>query len=118
MSTSSLSINPALSPLFSASASSCSSSYKVSGFYRETKPISIICGKARSLECNLLKSSRRLRIFKSRQRLFIAATNRDKMTLTEYREEEEEENPPPLLESEMNSRPRRIALFVEPYPFA
>ncbi|XP_022841427.1 sulfoquinovosyl transferase SQD2-like [Olea europaea var. sylvestris] len=118
MSTSSLSINPALSPLFSASASSCSSSYKVSGFYRETKPISIICGKARSLECNLLKSSRRLRIFKSRQRLFIAATNRDKMTLTEYREEEEEENPPPLLESEMNSRPRRIALFVEPSPFA
>ncbi|XAR50856.1 hypothetical protein NMG60_11005307 [Bertholletia excelsa] len=40
-----------------------------------------------------------------------------KMTITEYRDEEEE-NPPPLFESEMSSRPRRIALFVEPSPFA
>ncbi|KAL3536494.1 hypothetical protein ACH5RR_004955 [Cinchona calisaya] len=40
------------------------------------------------------------------------------MTITEYLEEEEEESPPPFLESEMNSRPRRIALFVEPSPFS
>ncbi|KAL0316382.1 UNVERIFIED_CONTAM: Sulfoquinovosyl transferase SQD2 [Sesamum radiatum] len=40
------------------------------------------------------------------------------MTITEYREEEDDENPPPLLESEMNSSPRRIALFVEPSPFS
>lgn len=33
-------------------------------------------------------------------------------------EEEEEEGPPPLLDPESNSRPRRIALFVEPSPFA
>lgn len=40
------------------------------------------------------------------------------MTITEVREEEEEEEGPPLLDSETNSRPRRIALFVEPSPFA
>ena len=42
------------------------------------------------------------------------------MTITEYREEEEEkeEGPPPFLESQIGSGPRRIALFVEPSPFA
>ncbi|KAK6120287.1 hypothetical protein DH2020_045978 [Rehmannia glutinosa] len=40
------------------------------------------------------------------------------MTISECREEDEDENPPPLLEPEMNSRPKRIALFVEPSPFA
>ncbi|KAK6943532.1 Glycosyltransferase subfamily 4-like, N-terminal domain [Dillenia turbinata] len=40
------------------------------------------------------------------------------MTLSVLRETEEDENPPPLLESEVSSRPRRIALFVEPSPFA
>lgn len=39
------------------------------------------------------------------------------MTITEYRDEEEEEYPPLLLESEMKE-PRRVALFVEPSPFA
>ncbi|KAJ8533048.1 hypothetical protein K7X08_015937 [Anisodus acutangulus] len=39
------------------------------------------------------------------------------MTITEYRDEEEDENPPLLLDSEMK-QPRRIALFVEPSPFA
>lgn len=40
------------------------------------------------------------------------------MTITEVEIEEEEEGPPPYCESETNSRPRRIALFVEPSPFA
>ncbi|EXB89938.1 GDP-mannose-dependent alpha-mannosyltransferase [Morus notabilis] len=39
------------------------------------------------------------------------------MTITEVRPEEEEEGPP-LLDTENNSSPRRIALFVEPSPFA
>lgn len=50
-----------------------------------------------------------------RRRPFLAASNN--MTIIEYRDDEEE-NPPPLLESEMNSRPKRIALFVEPSPFS
>lgn len=42
------------------------------------------------------------------------------MTLSELRqeEEEEEEENPPLMDAESISRPRRIALFVEPSPFA
>ncbi|GFZ02229.1 sulfoquinovosyldiacylglycerol 2 [Actinidia rufa] len=46
------------------------------------------------------------------------------MTITEYREEKEEEEeekeegPPPFIESLIGSGPRRIALFVEPSPFA
>lgn len=40
------------------------------------------------------------------------------MTISEFREEDEEESPPLMLDSETNSRPRRIALFVEPSPFA
>ncbi|XP_052173329.1 sulfoquinovosyl transferase SQD2-like isoform X2 [Diospyros lotus] len=44
---------------------------------------------------------------------FVAAT---KMTITEFRDEEG--SPPLLLESDFGSRPRRIALFVEPSPFA
>ncbi|KAM7463986.1 hypothetical protein LguiA_032107 [Lonicera macranthoides] len=41
------------------------------------------------------------------------------MTITEFtEEEEEEEGPPPLFESQITLRPRRIALFVEPSPFA
>ncbi|KAL6998401.1 Sulfoquinovosyl transferase sqd2 [Sarracenia purpurea var. burkii] len=40
------------------------------------------------------------------------------MTITEITVEEEGGPPPPLLESEIGCRPRRIALFVEPSPFA
>ncbi|KAI9085395.1 hypothetical protein K1719_032651 [Acacia pycnantha] len=41
-----------------------------------------------------------------------------KMTIADANLHDEEENPPALLDSENNSRPRRIALFVEPSPFA
>lgn len=40
------------------------------------------------------------------------------MTIRDFKEKEGEENPPPLFEAEINSSPRRIALFVEPSPFA
>ncbi|KAJ7961282.1 sulfoquinovosyl transferase SQD2-like [Quillaja saponaria] len=40
------------------------------------------------------------------------------MTITEVTLQDEEEGPPALFESENNSKPRRIALFVEPSPFA
>ncbi|KAK4268645.1 hypothetical protein QN277_025265 [Acacia crassicarpa] len=43
------------------------------------------------------------------------------MTIAEanlHEEEEEEEGPPAVLDTETISRPRRIALFVEPSPFA
>lgn len=40
------------------------------------------------------------------------------MTIVTDQREVEEENPPPMFESEMISKTRRIALFVEPSPFA
>lgn len=40
------------------------------------------------------------------------------VTSEEYKEGGEEENSPALPEQEANSRPRRIALFVEPSPFS
>ncbi|KAG8647735.1 hypothetical protein MANES_09G103000v8 [Manihot esculenta] len=40
------------------------------------------------------------------------------MTITEIRVEEEEDNLPLLVDPQTNSKPRRIALFVEPSPFA
>lgn len=40
------------------------------------------------------------------------------MTIRDFKEKEGEESPPPLFEAEIHSSPRRIALFVEPSPFA
>lgn len=87
--------------------------HKVSYFSTSrTYPITLIYKKINFLQC---KKSFNKRPFKKRSLIAPKASN--KMTITEYRDEEEE-NPPPLLVSEMSSRPRRIALFVEPSPFA
>ncbi|KAI3474720.1 hypothetical protein Pfo_029905 [Paulownia fortunei] len=133
MSTPALSINPTVPPPFLASissSSSCSYKYTPAVFgskfscfcaSRISKPICQICVKAKSLQCMQSQRSKELKILKVRsssERSFVAACTSSNMTIKEYIEEEEEENPPPLLESEMNSRPRRIALFVEPSPFA
>lgn len=101
----SLSINPSLSPAFNSASSSYSfltppPSLTFSSFcHSRTKPINLPCTKTRSLH------SKRSFIVKS------------KMTIAELKKEEEE-GPPPLFEIENNSKPRRIALFVEPSPFA
>ncbi|KAF7142628.1 hypothetical protein RHSIM_Rhsim05G0206900 [Rhododendron simsii] len=103
----SLFINPALSPL-SSSASSPSSS-------KPSIPLKISCFSpqkpqliALSLMCKRPSSVGLI------QRTCVATND---MTISDFRDEEEE-NPPPLLESEISSKPRRIALFVEPSPFA
>lgn len=101
----SLSINPALSPLsFSASSSSSKPQIplRISCFPpQKPQPIglSLMCKRPSSVLI---------------QRTSVASNN---MTITEFRDEEEE-NPPLLVESEVSSKPRRIALFVEPSPFA
>ncbi|XP_043815001.1 sulfoquinovosyl transferase SQD2 isoform X2 [Manihot esculenta] len=118
-SSSSLSINPSVSLLFSASSTSsaspssssscCSLSVSFTALSFSsfgTRPLTISCNP----DCNRVK---RFHLFKAK-----AEPNDINMTITEVREEEEEENPPPLLDSDTNSRPRRIALFVEPSPFA
>jgi len=79
------------------------------------KPIAPFCRKTRF--CSLQGSSSA----KSRKSLALGTTH---MTIAEDSllevVEEDEESPPDfsLLDPESNSRPRRIALFVEPSPFA
>ncbi|KAL6337086.1 hypothetical protein AAG906_036400 [Vitis piasezkii] len=95
---------------FSTSSSSYTSvSPRLLSLYPSTaKPITLVCRQARFSPS---EGASRLR------RRTLAA--KGDMTITEMREEdEEEESPPPSLESEATSRPRRIALFVEPSPFA
>ncbi|PON43557.1 Glycosyl transferase [Parasponia andersonii] len=114
----SLSINPTLSPpSFSRATTSCSasSSFSAPVFLRfrrseslRTKPICLFVRGAR------FSCFERPTGLTQRTNQRIKASD---MTITEVRPEEEEEGPP-LLDSENNSRPRRIALFVEPSPFA
>lgn len=48
----------------------------------------------------------------------IFSVEDNKMTIAEVRSEDSDEDSPPLLDPETASKPRRIALFVEPSPFA
>lgn len=117
MTSTSLSINPALSPPFSraTTSSSASSSYSASVFLRfqrfETLRTKPSCRFVRGARFSYFEGPKGLR---EKTKLGIKASD---MTMSEIRPEEEEEGPP-LLDSENNSRPRRIALFVEPSPFA
>lgn len=127
MATYSVSTNPVLFPpsFPTSTSSSCSYNSKIS-FYcksRIIKPITLVCVWNHSLNCMRLKWSKEFQILKvkpCRERLFIAASSCDSMDNAEYGEvdDEKEENPPLSVESEMYSKPRRIALFVEPSPFS
>ncbi|CAI0471225.1 unnamed protein product [Linum tenue] len=128
----SLSINPTLSPLFSTAT--CSSSASVTA-----SPATSLCSTAThssvSFQVSRFRScgAKPISLFAKeigfnesyrRKGSVVRAeegSGSEKMTISDYVEEEEnveEENPPLLLDSETNSRPRRIALFVEPSPFA
>ncbi|KAK1377440.1 sulfoquinovosyl transferase SQD2 [Heracleum sosnowskyi] len=80
-----------------------------------SKPISLFSKKTQSLQYK--DNSTSVGSFRDRKRQKNSVL-RSKMTISEIREEGEEENPPPFVESESSSKPRRIALFVEPSPFA
>ncbi|KAH7553810.1 hypothetical protein JRO89_XS12G0060000 [Xanthoceras sorbifolium] len=119
MSPASLSINPSLSPPYLCStttntffsSSSSSLSVKVASFNSSrTIPRSPNCKKAAFFRPISVRSERR-------KQGFVVKADSSNMTITEVREGEEEESLP-LIDSENNSRPRRIALFVEPSPFA
>ncbi|CAN4118241.1 unnamed protein product [Withania somnifera] len=75
-----------------------------------TDPISLICRKD-----NFLLFKRKFRGRPYKKRSLIAAS---KLAVKEYNREEEEEYSPPLIESEVTSKSRRIAIFVEPSPFS
>ncbi|GAA0141531.1 transferase [Lithospermum erythrorhizon] len=113
------SINPTLySPSTSFSSprnpTKFSSLNKVQNFCDfRAKPINLFSKKIQYLGNKRAKKSKRLKLFGP----FVAYINN--MKINDYRkEEDEEDNPPPLLDEEMNSKPRRIVLFVEPSPFS
>lgn len=115
---SSLCINPSLSPPCLCSVSISSFSFEVSSFTSSrTKPVSLTCKRFDFVRASSLTIWRRKQIVlvKADNNNNNSDTNND-MTITEVREEEDESQP--LIESENNARPRRIALFVEPSPFA
>ncbi|KAJ6381447.1 hypothetical protein OIU77_030182 [Salix suchowensis] len=123
----SLSINPSLSPspfysiTCSSSPSTSSSSFlypflvsfKGSNFSSlKPKPINLSCKQ------NCFAEFQRLRRGEGNRGCFLVrAESVNDMTISEVREEDEE-NPPPFYDYDTISRPRRIALFVEPSPFA
>ncbi|TMW95261.1 hypothetical protein EJD97_009187 [Solanum chilense] len=111
MAASSLFINPVISSSSSSSFVSVPTSFHDFSHFStsRTNPISLICTKDNFLQCE-----RRFRERPFKKRPLIAASN---MKGKDYREEEEE-GPPPLVESETTSKPRRIAIFVEPSPFS
>ncbi|KAF9680018.1 hypothetical protein SADUNF_Sadunf06G0076500 [Salix dunnii] len=122
-----LSINPSLcpSPFYSITCSSCPStssasflypflvSFKVSKFSSlKPKPINLSCKQNCFAEFQRLKRGEG-----NRGCFLVRAESINDMTISEVREEDEE-NPPPFYDYDTISRPRRIALFVEPSPFA
>lgn len=109
-------MNLSLAPPPPPSTSCRSYTYMPAVFGRIRKPIGRICveGTLRCKEIKRRKDLRFLKVGSSSERAFISSCTGRDMTI---REEEQEENAP-LLEPEFNSRPRRIALFVEPSPFA
>ncbi|XP_058089381.1 sulfoquinovosyl transferase SQD2-like [Magnolia sinica] len=115
----SLSINPSLTPFLSTvpSSSSSSSSFpslalpSISSHLHLSLPLS---KRPKRYSC-LEYPFRRYRSLEEKRGGAIAGK---KMDIEEVKEEGVEEGPPLLENSEGNSKPRRIALFVEPSPFA
>jgi sulfoquinovosyltransferase len=113
----SLSINPSL-----PSSSTCSSYPSITSlkFQRFSpfgpKPISISCKKARLCFFQVSET------MKGRKSLVLEASKMDKTEVDTLEEEDKEVGTSSSTlvdsENETNSRPRRIALFVEPSPFA
>ncbi|KAK8662749.1 hypothetical protein V6N13_024640 [Hibiscus sabdariffa] len=114
----SLSLNPYLStypffpyPSISSNSSSCNlylpNSVKVLPF--SSIPISLNCERRCFPESPRLKSERKRR---------VGVVRASELTVTEMGEEDGEQEESPSVDSENNSKPRRIALFVEPSPFS
>ncbi|XP_042066556.1 sulfoquinovosyl transferase SQD2-like isoform X1 [Salvia splendens] len=98
-----------LPPLFNSGVSrSCAS--------RKRKPVTLNCVNARSSQHRRLRSSAELRIMRVRSSNNEGSSSN--VTITEHNAGEEEDKSPTPPEQEANSRPRRIALFVEPSPFS
>ncbi|XP_010553086.1 PREDICTED: sulfoquinovosyl transferase SQD2-like [Tarenaya hassleriana] len=124
MTLSSLSINHSLSPPLLPSTTTTSSSFSSAScsprcsFVNSPVSVAFSCSKP----CPRLPISlprKKGRVFgEGIGREVVSASGSNDMTITEVREDQNEEIEAPLLDSETVSRPRRIALFVEPSPFS
>ncbi|MBA0608120.1 hypothetical protein Godav_020367 [Gossypium davidsonii] len=119
---SSLSINPYLSshPLFvypSSSSNSCSSSNLILPNSIKFLPFSSFSKTPISLNCKKRCFSQSLRLKTERKRR-VTVVKASELSVAEVNEDDGEDENPPLIDSENNSKPRRIALFVEPSPFS
>ncbi|MBA0793628.1 hypothetical protein Gohar_018021 [Gossypium harknessii] len=119
---SSLSINPYLSshPLIvypSSSSNSCSSSNLILPNSIKVLPFSSFSKTPISLNCKKRCFSQSLRLKTERKRRVTVVKASD-LSVAEVKEDDGEDENPPLIDSENNSKPRRIALFVEPSPFS
>ncbi|XXG39538.1 hypothetical protein AAC387_Pa01g0476 [Persea americana] len=115
---SSLSINPTLSPPFTFANTIASSSLSLcSPLQHPLLPLSTTSSSSRRRGrrpiTNSFIGSRFVGLEVKRRRAFATVKN---MVIQEVKEEEE--GPPPSEDTEQNAKPRRIALFVEPSPFA
>ncbi|XP_022934121.1 sulfoquinovosyl transferase SQD2-like [Cucurbita moschata] len=112
MTTTFLSINLSLFPpplSTSAAAATTTSFYEPPsslGFHHSRSSTS----KPRSLFCEIVRLRKR--------GSGILSVKANRMTIAEVRGEDGEEDSPPLFDPDTISKPRRIALFVEPSPFA
>ncbi|KAE8735123.1 Sulfoquinovosyl transferase SQD2 [Hibiscus syriacus] len=69
--------------------------------------------------CILFEFKQFFFLLKSERKRRVAVVRASETTVTELSEEDgEQEENPPSIDSENNSKPRRIALFVEPSPFS
>ncbi|MBA0879486.1 hypothetical protein Goshw_001067 [Gossypium schwendimanii] len=119
---SSLSINPYLSshPLFvypSSSSNSCSSSNLILPNSIKVLPFSSFSKTPIILNCKKRRFSQSLRLKTERKRR-VTVVKASELSVAEVKEDDGEDENPPLIDSENNSKPRRIALFVEPSPFS
>ncbi|MFQ6623294.1 hypothetical protein Gotur_002332 [Gossypium turneri] len=119
---SSLSINPYLSshPLFvypSSSSNSCSSSNLILPNSIKVLPFSSFSKTPISLNCKKRCFSQSLRLKTERKRR-VTVVKASELSVAEVKEDDGEDENPPLIDSENHSKPRRIALFVEPSPFS
>lgn len=120
MTLSSLSINLSLTPPFLPSTTTCSSSSSSSSSAATCSPRCYLANSPVSLGVSCPQRSP-ISLIRKKSKLLcqvVSASGSNDMTITEVREEDESEIEAPLLDPETLSKPRRIALFVEPSPFA
>ncbi|CAH2074565.1 unnamed protein product [Thlaspi arvense] len=124
MTLSSLSINLSLTSPFlpSTTTNTCSSSSSPATTCSPrcsfvNSPVSFGIYRPRRPPISLIRKKSKLFRQETRRELVSASGSND-MTVPEVREEDESEIEAPLLDPESYSKPRRIALFVEPSPFS